>query len=275
MNKNQSPDTREALQRWQFETHSPAYLRRSAQRNAAFLLPLLRPGMRLLDVGCGPGSITVGLAEAVGADGEAVGVDLSAAMIDAARALAAERGVTNVGYDIADACALPFEDMTFDAAFSHALLQHLPDPLMAVREMHRVLKPGGVIGIADADLSGSLIHPSTPSLQQSLELMIALRRHDGGTPDAGRRLRELLHDAGFPNTAASVIADADGAKETAARAGEWQARYFEAPPLVAHVVAAGLASQAELLAMSAAWRAWGSEPGAFWARFWCQSVGWK
>jgi len=72
-----------------------------------------------------------------------------------------------------------------------------------------------------------------------------------------------------------VIADADGARESAARTGEFWAGYFESPPLVAHVVALGLATGDELSAMSEAWRAWGGDAGAFWARFWCQAVGWR
>src|SRR5688572_8059537 len=68
---------------------------RTVTRDAAFLLPYLHPGMELLDAGCGPGSITVGLAEVV-APGGVVGVDLQAAQVEQARTLAAERGVTNV-----------------------------------------------------------------------------------------------------------------------------------------------------------------------------------
>ena len=71
--------------------------------------------MRLLDVGCGPGSITLGLAEAV-APGEVVGVDLQPAQVEQARALAAERGVANVRFEVASAYALPFPDAAFDAA---------------------------------------------------------------------------------------------------------------------------------------------------------------
>ena len=82
---------------------------RSAEREAAFFLPHLRPGMRLLDAGCGPGTITVGLAAAV-APGEVVGLELSPAMVEQARALASERGVANVRFEVGDAQALPVPD---------------------------------------------------------------------------------------------------------------------------------------------------------------------
>ena len=277
--ERQHDGTTRAYQDWLHERHGGAQARRTAQRNAAFLLPHLRPGMRVLDAGCGPGSITLGLADTVGAGGadargEVVGIDVSAAAIATARAAAAERGATGMRFEVADVYALPFADASFDAAFSHAMLQHLADPLAALREIRRVLKPNAVIGVADADLSGSVIYPATPALNRSLDLMVRLRLHDGGTPDAGRRLRSLLSEAGFSRNAGMAIADADAAAETTARTGAFWASYFDAAPLVAHVAATGLATAGDLAEMAAAWRTWGSEPGAFWARFWCQAVGW-
>ncbi|MEX2246827.1 MAG: methyltransferase domain-containing protein [Dehalococcoidia bacterium] len=263
----------EAFERWLGRTHTPAHARRNAARNAAFLLPHLRPGMRLLDAGCGPGSITLGLAEAV-APGEAVGIDRSDGAIDASGALASEKAVPNVRFEVASIYALPFEDASFDAAFVHAVLQHLSEPLRALREVRRVLKPGGVIGVADADYAGSLMHPSSPALEQALDLQIRMREHSGTPPFVGRRLRELLHDAGFPRNAAFVVADCDGALETAQRAGAYWADYFSAPEFVAYVTSSRLASEADLREMSEAWRTWGQHPGAFWGRMWCQAVGW-
>jgi SAM-dependent methyltransferase len=230
--------------------------------------------MRLLDAGCGPGSITLGLADAIGPDGQAVGIDASGKSIAAARALAADRDIPNVRFSVADIHALPFADGTFDAAFIHAVLQHLPDPLAALREVRRVMKPGAVIGIGDADLDGSLIWPATPALDRSIRLMAELSRAEGGSPHVGRRLRTALHDAGFSPTAASVIADADGASEATMRTGAFWAALHESPPFLAHITALGLATEPELHAMAAAWRKWGADSGAFWARFWCHAVGW-
>jgi ubiquinone/menaquinone biosynthesis C-methylase UbiE len=272
--------TRAAYERWLRPAHSPAHARRTAARNAAFFLPHLKHGMRLLDAGCGPGSITIGLAEAIAPrDGEqagdTVGIDFSADAIDAARALAAERGVTNVRFDISDVYALPFEDASFDAAFCHAVLQHLADPVAALQEMRRVLKPGGVIGVADADHDGMVMWPRDPLIDRSFAVLESLREHSSrGDPRVGKRLRALLHEAGFAHSIGSATAGYEGTAESTRMAGQWQARYLESPPLLDHAFALGLASRDELAAMAEAWRAWGAHPGAFRAAFWCEAVAW-
>jgi ubiquinone/menaquinone biosynthesis C-methylase UbiE len=252
--------------------HMPAHARRTAGANAAFFLPHLRAGMRLLDCGCGPGSITAGLAEAV-APGAAIGIDASRAAIDAARLVQTDGA--NLRFAIADAFTLPFPDATFDAVFAHALLQHLPDPLAALREMRRVLEPGGVIGVADADHDGSIIAPHDPLLERSMQLLRDVReRSGGGDPRIGKQLRALLHEAGFVRAAASVTAASDGSDAVTGRTGEWQARYLESP-VGGRAIALGLTTDDDLRSMVAAWRAWGAHPGAFWARFWCEAVAFR
>ncbi len=118
--------------------------RRSAATSAPLLLPHLRPGVRLLDCSCGVGSIMVALAGYV-APGQVVGVDFQAAQVARARALAVERGVANVHFEVGSVYELPFPDAAFDVAFAHTLLMHLAEPLRALREMRRVLAPGGVL----------------------------------------------------------------------------------------------------------------------------------
>ena len=120
---------------------------RTASQEAAFFLPSLRPGMRVLDLGCGPGSITLGLAEAV-APGEVVGVDLQPEQVEQARALDAARGVINARFEVAEVYRLPFPDGAFDAAFAHAVLMHLREPVRALAELRRVLRPAALLGFA-------------------------------------------------------------------------------------------------------------------------------
>jgi ubiquinone/menaquinone biosynthesis C-methylase UbiE len=269
MNQQRIEEESPSLEAWLRATHSPAHSRRTAERNAAFLLPHLRPGMSLLDAGCGPGSITVGLARVV-APGETVGIDGSVETIEAARAHAESSGCGNVRFEAADVCALPFADATFDAAFAHALLQHLPFPLDALKELRRVLKPGGVIGVADADFDGALFAPENDAIARGTEIMRRMRRN----PHVGKHLRALLHEAGFVRAVGSATAGSQGDETSVRYNGEWNARYFEAEPLIAHVESRGWATREEMREIAAGWRAWAVDPGAFTATFFCAAVGW-
>lgn len=258
--------------RWLESAHGPAHARRTAERNAAFFLPHIKPGMALLDGGCGPGSITLGLAQAV-APGHVTGVDVSASALERARALADERGVTNVTFEQHHLRSLPYPDGTFDAVFVHAVLQHVAEPGRVVAELFRVLKPGGVIGVADADFDGFICWPDDPLIARSTEVLTAARLE--GDPRIGRRLRALLVEAGFERAAGMVAAGAEGEPAIVALTGDSWAQRFAAAPFVAYAEAAGIADRREMLAISEAWRRWGQHPGAFAARFWCQALGWK
>ena len=132
--------------------HRPLHAERTAEFQAAFFLPHLRPGMALLDLGCGPGSITTGLAAAV-APGPTTGVDNDPVEID------------GVEVTSADVMSLPFPDASFDAIFASALLQHLSDPLGALREARRVAQQ--VVSSAEAD-SRRLRHEAEDYIDQKL-----------------------------------------------------------------------------------------------------------
>jgi SAM-dependent methyltransferase len=145
--------------------HGPAFdlqlTRRTVLREAAFFLPHRRAGTRVLDCRCGPGSITIGLAAAV-APGQAVGIDPDTRQIATARALAAQEGLPNVAFEVGNVYDLPFANASFDAAFANSMLFHLSEPLAAVRQMRRVLKPGGLAGIRDPDVGAEVLAPPTP-----------------------------------------------------------------------------------------------------------------
>ena len=105
----------------------------SAATNAAHLLPLLRPGLRVLDFGCGSGEISVGLAKAV-APGELHGMDMQEAHIELARSLAASSGTANAVFHVGDVKAMPFPDDFFDVAHCHDVLMYVPDTQAALRK---------------------------------------------------------------------------------------------------------------------------------------------
>jgi ubiquinone/menaquinone biosynthesis C-methylase UbiE len=169
---------------------------RTAEEAAAFLLPHLKPGMRVLDIGCGPGSITVGLARYV-SPAVTVGVDQSEEALAAARSLATDQNVGNVRFEQANVYELPFEDATFDVVYGHQILQHLADPVAALIEARRVLQPGGYLAVRDADYGTMTYHPHETLLDRWLEIYHEVARGNGGEPDAGRRLVEWVRAAGY------------------------------------------------------------------------------
>ena len=150
---------------------------------AAYLLPHLRPGLDLLDVGCGPGTITIDLAGIFGA-GHAVGVDGAASAVEAARELAAT-AQADVAFAVDDVYALSFEDGRFDVVHADQPPQHLADPVAALREMRRVCWPAGTVAIRDADYAAMSWWPLDPRLDRWRELYRAAARANGVSPTPG------------------------------------------------------------------------------------------
>jgi len=248
------------------QTHVERLAGRIAERQGAFILPHLHPGMRLVDVGCGPGTITAGLARAV-APGEVLGIDVAPTMIERARALADAQGIPNVRFEIGRAEELPAADESFDAAFEHALLEHVADPLRVLREMHRVLKPGGVIGLADGDWGTWLVEPLPPEIAEALALFERVWRHNGGNPRFGRHQRALLRQAGFrygETTLRSREIPPDSAEATFAR-----------PAFTERAIALEWVDRPTLERYADAFRAWAKHPDALWMTANVQTVGWR
>jgi SAM-dependent methyltransferase len=244
---------------------------RNASRDAAFFLPHLRPGMRLLDVGCGPGSITLGLAEAV-SPGEVVGVDVQAAQVEQARTLAASKELGNVRFEAASVYALPFPDRSFDAAFANGVVMHLAEPVRALAELRRVLRPGGFAGVRDPDFGASLYAPMTPLLERLLAVRALVRRHNGGDPFRPRHYRRLLLEAGFMRAEAGASVEAAGSSEKTRRHAVFLRAMLRgfAPTLRAQ----GWLDQAAIDAMAGEIDFWASRPDAFYATTWCEAIGW-
>ncbi len=132
--------------------------KRSLQSHGEFFRPYLTPGVSVLDCGCGPGAITLGIAECI-APGAVMGVDFAASQVERAIATATSAGIKNIAFQTADCYSLPFDDNSFDRVFSHALMEHLSDQALACRELSRVLNPGGVTGACSPDWGGFMLSP--------------------------------------------------------------------------------------------------------------------
>lgn len=197
--------------------------RRTAASTAQFLLPFLKPGMRIIDCGCGQGTVTLDFAEIV-APGEAVGFDVRESDLEAARARATERGLTNVKFEDASLYEIPYPDASFDVAFAHQVLHHLGDPLAALKEMRRVLKPGGIAGIADHAWDVVIRGPINPVLEQWDDIRLKTIEAIGGTPRFSRNQRAAMREAGFSRTDGHVIyngrSEVRGGAPSPAAAGE-------------------------------------------------------
>jgi ubiquinone/menaquinone biosynthesis C-methylase UbiE len=243
---------------------------RTAEQEGKFFLQYLRPDMRVLDVGCGPGSITLGFANAVETS-EAVGVDLQQPQIDQARALAAKKGVTNVQFETADVYSLPFSNDAFDAIFANAVLWHLREPLKALAEIRRVLKPGGIIGVRDCDWGGRIYAPATSRLDEWFELTVQIRRRNGGDPFLGRKLRSLLREAGFTISKTSVSSWTAGTLDEVQLFATFLKAQLQGFAKTAQE--AGWMTQAEINSVSAEIDAWSSSPDAFYLDTYCEAIG--
>ena len=248
--------------------HDAAVLRshtwRTAANSAAYLLDSLEPDMDVLDLGCGPGTITADLADLV-PHGRVTGVDRSEEVLARARATAARRELANVTFAVADVYALPFPDDAFHVVHAHQVLQHVADPVHVLREMRRVCRPGGLVAARDADYATMTWYPRTPGMDDWLDLYRRVARANGGEPDAGRRLKAWARRAGYREVTATASAWCYATEEERAWWSELWAERTLATAYAHRAVRGGHATAEQLERISAAWRRWGAEPDGWFA----------
>jgi ubiquinone/menaquinone biosynthesis C-methylase UbiE len=254
-----------------------SFEQRIAQRSAGvyadFLIPHLTTGMDLLDVGCGPGTISLGLAHHVRS---LIGIDREDAFDDA-RTYAAALGIDNVEFRIGDVHALDLPAASFDACLAHSMLETLERPDRAMSEICRVLRPGGVVGVASVEYGGLVLDgPDVDLLRRFYAIREELWRRDWAIdPYRGRALRGLLNRAGFERVHASTMYLSYGTPEGVRSFGLGRAEDCRDEEYAEAAQRLGLATAAELVAMERAWERWSEAPDAFAAFAWGRALGWK
>ncbi len=271
---------------------------RTVENSAGYLLPRLSPGVKVLDIGCGPGTITVGLAarvrqgqageglageglagesravesragegravESRAGEGQVVGIDVVSEVLADAQAEAVRQGCRNLSFQAGDVYRLAFGAGVFDVVHAHQVLQHLADPVAALTEMRRVCRPGGVVAARDADYGGMFWFPEEPGLRDWQVLYQRVARALDGEPDAGRRLLGWARAAGFEDVDVSA---SSWCFATAADRSWWGSLWAERVTksnFADQAIGLGFATREDLDGLAAAWRRWAaSDDGWF------------
>jgi ubiquinone/menaquinone biosynthesis C-methylase UbiE len=245
---------------------------RTADTHAAFLLPFLRSGLRILDCGCGPGSITLGLAARV-APGEVIGLDLQTCQCLPTLEEARRQGLTNLHFAVGDMQKLNFPPESFDVIFCHGALSYVPERQQCIESFWRLLKPEGMLAVRDGDYEGNVVvGPGCPLVEKViLEFFPALGRERGADAYIGRRLPEMLKMGGFGRVQFSASYEF----VKAALAGNAFAALFSDPAHRQQVVDLGLASESDTEEIPVACRLWAGREFSLWAHAWFEVIGWK
>ena len=227
---------------------------RTFESHGCFFAPYINDSVSVLDAGCGPGTLTIGIAERARS---VTGVDFGESQIESARQRAADLNATNVEFIKASCYELPFEDNSFDRVFSHALMEHLANPIDALCELRRVLKPCGIVGVCSPDFDGRLLAPSTKELEAAAEAYADLQASNGGDLRIGKKLSSYMIEAGLQDV-------------------QMSARYECYPKL--DFIGESLALQLDLAEMpdhAACFRQWSKSPSGMFAQSWVSAIGVK
>ncbi len=237
---------------------------RTAENSAAYVLGELAPGRSLLDVGCGPGTLTADLAERT-APGRVVALDAAEDVLAEARRVLAERGFDGAEVVTGDVYDLAYGDDSFDVVHAHQVLQHLGDPVAALREMRRVCRPGGVVAVRDADYAAMTWWPETPPIERWLDVYRATARANGAEPDAGRRLVSWARAAGFGEVRASASVWCFATPEDRAWWGSLWADRSTGSSFAVQAREHGLVDTVEQERIAEGWRTWAAADDGWFA----------
>jgi SAM-dependent methyltransferase len=219
--------------------------------------------MTILDVGCGPGTITADLAARVD-PGLVTATEISEAALQFARTEAAARDQRNICFAMADVHTMDFADDTFDVVHAHQVLQHVRDPVRALREMRRVCKPGGLVAARDSDYGAFTWFPHNRELDRWLALYRDAARANGGEPDAGRIMLSWANQVGFTSVEPSGSTWCFATPEDRRWWGGMWADRIVRSALTGQLIDTAAATEPQLQGISRAWQRWaGDDDGWF------------
>lgn len=245
--------------------YSEDYLRflsgADVEETIEFLQPYLRPGLRLLDLGCGPGQVSLHLAQVI-APGEMYGIDMEPTQVEMSRRLAAKVGASNARFEVADVAALPFEDGFFDVVNCCDVLAYIPDTSAALSEVWRVLKPGGVVHCREMIIDSCFTHPSNAALRRGWQMFADLMLSDDGHPQMGREIYARLGEAGFTALRASVTVETYAGDYDVERFYELVANWFLSAEMTNAAQSYGTATENDFASLYEAMIAWKEHPGS-------------
>jgi SAM-dependent methyltransferase len=169
---------------------------------------------------------------------------------------------------------LPFETDSFDAAFLSSVLEHVTDPLAVLRELRRVVRPGGVIGVRDHQPGALLATPHDPLFDEMFALVLRYRTYEGTDFQIASKLRGVLRAAGLSRVTATGTAEVHGTAEGTRQFGEAMLNRLSTQPWAVGSLALGWITEAQMARIKEAWRAWSEHPDAFVLLPECEAVGW-
>ena len=239
-------------------------LRATAESSAAFLLPHLRPGLRALDFGCGPGTISLGLAKFV-APGEMHGVDMEESLIEMARSAATSQGQDNAIFHVGDVTDLSFEDNFFDIAHCRSVLMHVPDTAAVLSEIKRVLKPGGIIACREMICDSAFTHPDSGVMKRSWDMFADLLMADDGHPQMGKDMKGHILEAGFADIRMSASFSVYSSPREIDSIHHLISGWLLSPEVAEAAIKYGASSESLVNNLQAAYDKWKEHPGALFA----------
>ncbi|KIW87067.1 uncharacterized protein Z519_12364 [Cladophialophora bantiana CBS 173.52] len=249
---------------------------RTVENSAAFLLPHLQPHFTVVDLGCGPGTITKGFCPHV-PDGSVIGIDAADSVIELARAGASEKEYPNLRFCVGDITArLPLDDNSVNVVYTSQVLYHIPAPVRVIKEALRVLKPGGMLAMRETDTL--IYHPANPGTEAFTATMARAVSPGAQGIGSGRRIHLWAQEAGFERSKMQVRAGAtchpapDESRwwaniQVERLQGEIGRKWLEELKIVHN--------QAEIDTMVAGLKAWGDSPEAWYVAVQGEVICWK